>query len=150
MNTTYRPQSRLMYQMPVPALPVPPVSVTAMPRKTATLSARQLLDIELGLFLLSQLLPAAAPDALPALLTGDSSLLPRPTWTARQYRYLNRARLLLSHFRERACWLSQIGQYATGSSLRQAYAISSDQRCFGEKSVGFSRNRLSSLRQILG
>ncbi|MBC8152974.1 MAG: hypothetical protein H7Z72_08695 [Bacteroidetes bacterium] len=137
--------------MPVPTLPQAPAPFAeTTTRKTGSLSARQLLDIELGLFLLSQLLPTAPPDALSELLTGDHALANRPTWTARQHRYLNRARLLLGHFQQRGRWLNQIERYATGSSYRQAYAISQDRSCFGEKSVGFFRSRLSALRQMLG
>lgn len=149
MNTSYRPQSRLMYQMPVPAAYPLPTLRAELP-KTEALTARQLLDIELGLYLLSQLMPTAAPDALPALLSGEVTTPKSARWTARQHRYLNRARLLLNHFADRACWLAQLERYATGSSLRQAYVISRDGSWFGEKSEGFSRNRLVSLRQMLG
>ncbi len=138
-----------MYQMAVPALDGAALSIAS--RKSTSLSARQLLDIELGLFLLSQLLPTAPPDALPDLLIDDSAMFSeRSTWTARQHRYLNRARLLLGHFRERSQWLCQIERYANGSAFRQAYAISADRRCFGEKSIGFFRNRAVVLRQMLG
>lgn len=152
MNLSYRPQSRLMYQMPVATLHQSPVSVAeSSSRKSATLSARQLFDIELGLFLLSQLLPKAPPDALPDLLTGDHAVfVGQPAWTARQHRYLNRARLLLGHFQQLSRWLNQLEYYTTGSSYQQAYAIGPDRSCFYEKSVGFSRNRLVALRQMLG
>lgn len=150
MNLSYRPQSRLMYQMPVATLhqsSIPLAEPTA--RKSVGLSARQLLDIELGLFLLSQLLPASPPDALPDLLTGEHVVFAEPAWTARQHRYLNRARLLLGHFQQRGRWLNQLERYTTGSSYQQAYAISLDWSACYEKSVGFSRNRLVALRQML-
>ena len=142
MNTSYRPQSRLMYQMPNPAL----FPLTSPARRSA-LSARQLLDVELGLFLLTQLLPTAPPDALPDLLTGKPDAR---AWTARQHRYLNRARLLLGHFQQRTGWFDQLERYTTGTQARKAYAISPDRTQFTGKSADFSRSRVALLRQMLG
>lgn len=146
MNTSYRPQSRLMYQMPTPAIGQLP----SFSRRSA-LSARQLVDVELGLFLLAQLLPTAPPDALPDLLTGDpASLRHAQPWTAKQHRYLNRARLLLGHFGQRNAWLDQLERYALGPQGRKAYALNPDRSGFAEKSLAFSRERVAVLRQMLG
>ncbi len=146
MNTSYRPQSRLMYQMPTSAIGQLPSSS----RRTA-LSARQLVDVELGLFLLAQLQPTAPPDALPNLLTGDpASLRHAQQWTAKQHRYLNRARLLLGHFGQQNTWLDQLDRYSLGPQGRKAYILSPDRTHFTEKSLAFSRERVTLLRQMLG
>lgn len=126
-------------------------SLTANRTKRATLSAGQLLDIELGLFLLSQLVPTAAPDVLPNLLTDNgSSFLDRPTWTPKQHKLLNRGRMLLSHILQRNVWSALLDAYTTIPDRLQAYDISADRSRFGEKTVGFFRNRIITLRQMVG
>jgi hypothetical protein len=125
-------------------------AVTPRPSKRATLSAGQLLDIELGLFLLSQLLPTAPPDALPGLLTNtDSSFLERPTWTPKQLKLLNRGRVVLSHIQQRNVWTALLDAYTTIPDRLQAYDISTDRSRFCEKTVGFFRNRIITLKQIV-
>ncbi|UFH56612.1 hypothetical protein [Spirosoma sp. KNUC1025] len=119
--------------------------------RRATLSAGQLLDIELGLFLLSQLVPSASPDALPNLLTDKgSSFLDRPTWTPKQHKLLNRGRILLSHIQQCNVWSALLDAYTTIPDRLQAYDISADRSRFGEKTVGFFRNRIITLRQMVG
>lgn len=119
-------------------------------RRPATLSSRQLLDVELGLLLLSSLLPAAPPDALPTLLTDHRSALPdRGRWTPRQHRLLNRCRVMLSHVRQSHVWNALLDAYVTIPGQMQAFDISADRSRFAEKTVGFSRNRLITLRQTV-
>lgn len=126
-------------------------NVTNRPAKRATLSAGQLLDIELGLFLLSQLLPAASPDTLPTLLIDNgSSFLDRPTWTPKQHKLLNRGRTLLAHIQQRNVWNALLDAYTTIPDRLQAYDISTDRSRFCEKTVGFFRNRIITLRQMVG
>ncbi|GAB3641638.1 hypothetical protein GCM10027423_22740 [Spirosoma arcticum] len=109
-----------------------------------------MLDVELGLFLLSQLLPTAPPDALPALIgNGKPSFSDRPNWTPKQNKYLNRGRTLLGHCLQPATWNALIERYASGATTLSAYDVSRDRSWFGEKTVGFSRNRLTVLRKML-
>ncbi len=127
-----------------------PNASPARPTRRATLNAQQLLDIELGLFLLSQLLPAASPDTLPALLAdNDSSFLERPTWTPKQHKLLNRGRLMLGHIQQRNVWSALLDAYINIPDRLQAYDISADRSWFGEKTVGFFRNRIITLRQTV-
>ena len=112
-----------------------------------SLSTRQLVDLELGLFLLQQLQPSAPPTALPALLRPDDE-----SWaslTPRQKKYLNRGRLLLSHFANNLHWQDLLAVYAAAPGYRLAYDLSQDCSHFSEKTVGFSRNRLGVLRKML-
>lgn len=118
--------------------------------KRMALSAQQLLDVELGLYLLSQLLPTAPPDALPALLTENgNAFLERPTWTPRQHRLLNRGRMILSHIQQSCVWNALLDAYVIIPQRLQAYDISADRSRFGEKTVGFFRNRIITLRQTV-
>ena len=124
-----------------------PQPVTASP-----LSANELLDVELGLYLLSQLLPSASPDALPSLLgSSDAPFLERPTFTPRQHKILNKGRALLSHIQQKSyLWAGLLEQYMAASDYVQAYDITSDRSRFREKTVGFSRNRIFTLKQMVG
>ena len=135
------------FQPPAPVLVAP---ARAQASKTTTLSAGQLLDVELGLYLLSQLVPTAAPDALPALIGHTGSTPGKGTgWTSKQHKYVNRGRLLLGHCLQPAVWNALIERYALGATLLSAYDVSRDRTRFGEKTVGFSRNRLTVLRKML-
>lgn len=153
MNTLFHPQasSRTVATPFLTAYPAAQRSNATRPARRATLNAQQLLDIELGLFLLSQLLPAAPPDALPSLLTdANSSFLERPTWTPKQHKLLNRGRAMLGHIQQRNVWSALLDAYTTIPDRLQAYDISTDRSWFGEKTVGFFRNRIIMLRQTVG
>ena len=111
------------------------------------LSNRQLVDLELGLYLLRQLHPSAPPTALPDLLRATNDL--RASLTPRQQKYLNRGRLLLAHFVDTFHWQTLLSAYAAAPGHRMAYDLSRDCSHFAEKTVGFSRNRFSILRKML-
>lgn len=114
---------------------------------TKRLSTRQLFDVELGLFLLAELLPSAAPATLPDLLNGGDVLVSR--LTARQRKYLKRGRALLNHCRHHSVWLDLLRRYASASSPIRAFDISQDHSRFGPQTVGFAWNRIVTLRQVL-
>ncbi|QKZ12187.1 hypothetical protein [Spirosoma sp. KUDC1026] len=160
MNTFFRsitqPGAGQLMAPPFVAQPYAAPALAAAPAndrsaRRATLSAQQLLDIEVGLFLLSQLLPTASPDVLPSLLTDKaSSFLERPTWTPRQHKLLNRGRMLLAHVRQNTVWAALLDAYVAVPERLQAYDISTDRSRFREKSVGFFRNRIFTLKQMVG
>ena len=111
-----------------------------------SLSTRQLVDLELGLYLLRQLHPTAPPTALPDLLRPDDQ---RIGLTPRQQKYLNRGRLLLAQFTDTMRWQNLLTAYAAAPGHRLAFDLSHDCSHFAEKTVGFSRNRLGVLRKML-
>ena len=129
--------------------PLTNASPAPAPRLRAGLSARQLFDVELGLCLLSQLLPTAPPQGLPALLVGNVPAAPCPAWTARQRRLLNRGRAMLMPFRQSTRWNDLLERYSRMHDEAQAFDISHDRSRFSPKTVGFFRNRVISLRQLL-
>jgi hypothetical protein len=120
------------------------MNTTTRPR--ASLTTRQLVDLELGLFLLQKLHPTAPPTALPALLRPDTAT---HGWTPQQQKYLNRGRLLLAEFANGHRWRALLDAYATAPTYPLAFDISHDRSRFAEKSVGFSRNRIAILRKML-
>lgn len=147
MNTFFLSPTPATHFLARPSANVP----AARPVKRAPLNAQQLLDIELGLYLLSQLLPTAAPDALPGLLADTAtSFLDRPTFTPKQHKLLNRGRALLGHLHQRNVWSALLDAYVTIPDRLQAYDISADRGRFAEKTVGFFRNRIITLRQMMG
>ncbi|TAE29444.1 MAG: hypothetical protein EAZ91_12930 [Cytophagales bacterium] len=127
-----------------------PISFTGGASVTARLSARQLSEVELGLFLLSQLTPLAPPTALPALLRApDPSDTDCPVWTAKQHKYLSRARYVLARFRESSLWDRLVERYVTLPNHLTAFDVSRDRSRFCTKTVGFTRNRTATFRQML-
>ena len=143
MNPTQRPQ---------PNAPFAALATASSPAHRplrAVLSARQLFDVELGLCLLSQLLPTAPPDQLPALLSGDAPAAQLGQLSARQRRSLSRGRALLVAFQQRTCWADLLDRYSRLTNQTQAFDISHDRSRFSPKSVGFFRNRVFTLRQLL-
>lgn len=117
-------------------------------RKAPTLSSRQLLDVELGLFLLDTLLPAARPDALLTLLHG-TGVRGASGWTPRQHKLLHRGRAMLAHIQQPDTWHALLDAYTSGPQRLQAYDLSADRSRFREKSVGFFRNRIRLLKQTI-
>jgi pPIWI RE three-gene island domain Z len=95
-------------------------------------------------------MPTASPDALPALMADlETSFTACSALTSKQNKYLNRGRLLLGQCLQPAVWSSLIERYAAGAAALSAYDVSRDRSWFGEKTVGFSRNRLTVLRKML-
>jgi len=143
MNLTQRPRPNATYPAALATLPV-----AATRQQRASLSARQLFDVELGLVLLSQLMPTASPDHLPALLNDDMAAC-KADWTAKQRRCLNRGRALLRPFQHSTLWSDLLDRYSRLTDQMQAFDISNDRSHFNQKSVGFFRNRVFTLRQLL-
>jgi hypothetical protein len=74
--------------------------------------ANRLLNVELGLFLLADLLPCAPAEALPNLLNRQGAVYrERPVWTPRQHRQLVRASALLAPYQNRTLWLDALARY---------------------------------------
>ena len=128
--------------------PRPNAPFTAVRPNRATLSARQLFDVELGLVLLGQLAPTARPDCLPALLNGTTPE-GHTHWTAKQRRCLSRGRDLLIMCRQSNRWNDLLDRYSRLTNQMLAFDISHDRSRFNQKSVGFFRNRVLTLQQLL-
>ena len=67
--------------------------------------ANRILNVELGLYLLAELVPLAPPQFLPDLLNGQGAVYrKRPIWSPRQHRALGQARILLAPYMDRNAW----------------------------------------------
>ena len=86
--------------------------------------ANRLLNVELGLYLLAELLPLCPPQALPDLLNGlGAAYRHRPIWSPRQHRALSQARALLAPYRDRAVWFRALDKYATLAPDLRAFSL---------------------------
>ncbi len=147
MNLTQRPLPNANFTAALATMPAAAPTTADRPLRIS-LSARQLFDVELGLVLLSHLLPTASPDHLPALLKGDT-MVDSAEWTAKQRRSLNRGRAMLRPFQQSTLWNDLLDRYSRLTDQMQAFDISHDRSRFNQKSVGFFRNRVFTLRQVL-
>lgn len=86
--------------------------------------ANRLLNVELGLFLMQELLPLAPAEALPDLLNAQGvAYRERPVWTPRQHRCLSEARALLAPYQSRMVWLRALAKYATLPTHLRAFNV---------------------------
>lgn len=91
--------------------------------------ANRLLNVELGLYLLAELLPLAPPQALPDLLNGlGSAYKQRPIWSPRQHRALNQARTLLAPYQNHIAWFRALDKYASLAPDLRAFTLNGDLR----------------------
>ncbi|MFD1145115.1 hypothetical protein ACFQ4C_28555 [Larkinella insperata] len=112
--------------------------------------ANRLLNVELGLYLLAELLPLAPPQALPDLLNGEGVVYQfRPVWKPRQHRYLNRARALLAPYMDRTVWLMALAKYDSLPTSLRAFGSHSTGSCGSEVNRSNLRNREELFRQAL-
>ena len=86
--------------------------------------ANRLLNVELGLYLMAELLPLAPPQALPDLLNGlGAAYKQRPIWSPRQHRALNQARRLLAPYQNHVAWFRALEKYATLSPDLRTFTL---------------------------
>lgn len=86
--------------------------------------ANRLLNVELGLFLMAELLPFAPIETLPGLLNGQGAAYRlRPIWSPKQHRYLSRARILLAPYQSQTVWLNALARYTTLPTSLQAFTL---------------------------
>ncbi|MGF7218315.1 hypothetical protein GGR92_004492 [Spirosoma lacussanchae] len=111
--------------------------------------ANRLLNIELGLFLMAELLPLAPPESLPDLLNGQGAAFrQRPIWSPRQHRMLSQARMLLAPYQNRNVWYNALIKYAGLRSDLRAFTLKGNLNA----QVGSTilRERVTLFRQALG
>ena len=112
--------------------------------------ANRLLNVELGLYLLAELLPLVPPQFLPDLLNGQGAAYRlRPIWSPRQPRALNQARTLLAPYRERTVWLKALDKYATLGPDVRAFSLSGRGGWNTDISSYVLRERLSLFQGVL-
>jgi hypothetical protein len=91
--------------------------------------ANRILNVELGLYLLAELLPLVPPQFLPDLLNGQGAAYrQRPIWSPRQHRALGQARILLAPYLDRNAWLRALDKYAKLTPDLRAFTLNGNLR----------------------
>ena len=112
--------------------------------------ANRMLNVELGLYLLAELLPLIPPQFLPDLINGQGAAYRlRPIWSPRQHRALNQARQLLAPYRERAVWLKALDKYATLPTDVRIFSLNGRGGWNSDVSSYVLRERLSLFQGVL-
>jgi hypothetical protein len=112
--------------------------------------ANRLLNVELGLYLLAELLPLAPALSLPDLLNGQGpAYRQRTIWSPRQHRTLSQARVLLAPYRDRSVWFNALDKYATLSSDLRVYSLKNGAGWNPDVSSYVMRERLSLFQEAL-
>jgi len=97
------------------------------PEKGTALTAKEVADVELGLYLLHQLAPGEVASALWVLLSGYSfPLLASSQWTDNQRRMLGNACHLLPSFHGPSLWKRTIEQYRSVPEHIRGYDVAED------------------------
>ena len=112
--------------------------------------ANRLLNVELGRYLLAELLPLAPAQSLPDLLNGQGAIFRQRTiWSPRQHRTLSQAKALLAPYRDRAVWFKALDKYATLSPELRIYSLKNGGGWNPDVSSYVMRERLSLFQEAL-
>jgi hypothetical protein len=99
-------------------------------------------DIELGLYLMSQLAPATPARALWALLTGyPFAIAQTQHWSKQHYQMLGNARYILTQFRSEYSWKRALGHYRQIDELLRGYDIDEALEAFSDREISFCSDR---------
>ena len=99
-------------------------------------------DIELGLYLMSQLAPATPARALWALLTGyPFAIAQTQHWSKQHYQMLGNARYILTQFRSEYSWKRALGHYRQIDELLRGYDIDEALETFYDREISFCSDR---------
>lgn len=106
-------------------------------------------DIELGLYVLSQLVPEAPAHALWVLLTGYPFSVLSRNWSPEQHRMLGNARHILTQFRSQYNWRRYLEQYRLLDEFLRGYDIDGNLENFTRRDVSFCHDREGVYRSAL-
>lgn len=99
-------------------------------------------DIELGLYLMSQLAPATPARALWTLLTGYAfPIAQTQLWSKQHYQMLGNARYILTQFRSEYSWKRALGHYRQIDELLRGYDIYEALEAFYDREISFCSDR---------
>lgn len=117
----------------------------------STVAPADICNVELGLYTLSQLLPAAPAHSLWALLTGyDFPLVEMQNWTATQRQMLANARHLLPYFKGKYQWQQlALKRYLSLNERLRGYEVDAQLCGFNRRDVTLAYERFSIYDKVL-
>ena len=114
---------------------------------TDSLGARQICEVELGLYLLSQIAPAAPARALWVLLTGYEFPLPELQRLSKQQRSMwNIVRHILLHFKNARHWEDMLERYRNVDERLRLYDIDGNYEQFTKRTISIEARREDVIR----
>ncbi len=106
------------------------------------LGAKQICEVELGLYLLSQIAPAAPARALWVLLTGYEFPLPELQSLSRKQRSMwNIVRHILLHFKNSRHWVEMLERYSNVDERLRLYDIDGNYDRFTKRTISIEARR---------
>jgi hypothetical protein len=109
---------------------------------TDSLGARQICEVELGLYLLSQVAPAAPARALWVLLTGYEFPLPELQCLSKQQHSMwNIVRHILLHFKNARHWEDMLERYRNVDERLRLYDIDGNYEQFTKRTISIEARR---------
>jgi hypothetical protein len=109
---------------------------------TESLGARQICEVELGLYLLSQLAPSAPARALWVLLTGYDFPLPElQGLNKKQHNMWNIVRHILLHFKNARHWEEMLERYRNVDERLRLYEVDSSYERFTKRIISIEARR---------
>ncbi len=122
-------------------------------KQTATdLNFSTFCDIELGLYLLSQLDSDAPAIALWVLLTGyPFPVASAANWSEKQHRMLGNARHILTQFRSKYNWERSLQRYRQVDEILRGFNVDENLEPFSSREVSIcsNRDRVGAIRSSL-
>ncbi len=107
-----------------------------------SLGAKQICEVELGLYLLSQIAPAAPARTMWILLTGYEFPLPElQSLSKKQRRMWNIVRHILLHFKNSRHWEEMLERYRKVDERLRLYDVDGDYEQFTKRAISIEANR---------
>ncbi len=108
---------------------------------SASLRPSDLCEVELGLYLLSEVAPSEPARSLPTLLTGYQLPLANGGWTDERQRLVGVARHVLLHFKSLPAWRRVLSDYCALPQWLRGYDVEQDLNAYRQREVSTARER---------
>src|SRR5262245_51306512 len=108
---------------------------------STSLRPSDLCEVELGLYLLSEVARAEPARSLPALLTGYQLPLANGDWTEQRQRLVGITRHLLLHFKSLPTWRRALSGYCALPQWLRGYDVEQDLNAYRQREVSTARER---------
>lgn len=119
-------------------------------RSLVELTPRQFFEVELGLFLVTSLLPDAPLTVLPALLNGyELPFTERHNWTDTQLGYIRRARFVINAFKHVSIWRDLLTKYIAEPDNLRGFTVNLELTGAVRQAVSICADRFEAFEMVL-